>query len=383
MQYAGSMRALTGMEPLDPPDGGTFVAHHMVFNKFYVLEMLELMVRFTGVTNLPWPLLIMRQSRTYYRFSEYKTYATFMLRMHPEDFHYHPLKLFGQGGLRFREANEVVEDMMEKLSLSNGGLSYHQMTVYFADHWLKLCQESVEKKASKRGGGLPTAKALKKPAYVQLDHVYGLDGVDLNIVETITTISSDSTGLSPVLVLSSNSSSSSLSDNEKCGDAKIISTSSTKLRRQQQAHHSSKRSSKPGSPKFPSLSTRSIDCKSASYLEGDEEAMSDALLPVMLSASSIESGTIKSQTLISTVAGDEFVASVVSSKMNTRTSTYVNVSTTGSNVDGVHCIARTDSTDTSCSSVNVTVAAKLTAVRSSTAPSVTSGFKRSRWVIAK
>jgi len=47
VQYAGAMRALTKMEPLDPQGNGTFVAHHMIFNRRYVSEMLQLMQKTT------------------------------------------------------------------------------------------------------------------------------------------------------------------------------------------------------------------------------------------------------------------------------------------------------------------------------------------------
>jgi hypothetical protein len=119
-QYANCMRALTGFTPLEPVEGGTFVAHHMVFQTCYVNEMLGLMAERTGCTE-PWPLMIMAASRKFYRFSEYKTYSTFMLKMHPEEFHYHDLSMFGEGGLRFREANTIVEDMLNASKIKNGG----------------------------------------------------------------------------------------------------------------------------------------------------------------------------------------------------------------------------------------------------------------------
>lgn len=160
-EYSNCMQALTGFRPLDPPTGGTFVTHHMVFHKRYVTELLDLMLKVTE-SSQPWPLEIMSHSRKFYRFSEYKTYATFMMRFHPEHFFFHPLKMFGEGGLRFREANEVVEEMLSSVRFSNGGLSYTQVKDFFLSK-----QQSADGKCI--------------PAYVQLDHVYGLDGVDLNL----------------------------------------------------------------------------------------------------------------------------------------------------------------------------------------------------------
>ena len=119
-QYANCMRALIGFTPLEPAEGGTFVAHHMVFQAEYVIEMLELMAVTTKCSD-PWPLMIMAASRKFYRFSEYKTYATFMLKTHPEEFLYHALPLFGEGGLRFREANSIVDDILKASKIKNGG----------------------------------------------------------------------------------------------------------------------------------------------------------------------------------------------------------------------------------------------------------------------
>ena len=46
-QYALCMKALTGLDAINPSGGGTFVAHHMIFNKNYVREILDLMVEHT------------------------------------------------------------------------------------------------------------------------------------------------------------------------------------------------------------------------------------------------------------------------------------------------------------------------------------------------
>jgi hypothetical protein len=155
------MKALTGMVPLEPIEGGTFVAHHMVFHTEYVREMLDLMAEKTASSE-PWPILIMSYSRKFFRFSEYKTYATFMLRNHPNLFNYHELKLFGDGGLRFREANTVIDEMMKQFVITNGGLSYSDVNNFVKINWKNL-------------SGLSNQQCY--PAYVQLDHVYGLEGI--------------------------------------------------------------------------------------------------------------------------------------------------------------------------------------------------------------
>jgi len=154
------MKALTGMVPLEPIEGGTFVAHHMVFHTEYVKEMLDLMTEKTLLSD-PWPIIIMSHSRKFFRFSEYKTYATFMLRYHPDIFNYHELKMFGDGGLRFREANSIIDEMMKHYKITNGGLSYNDVNNFVRINWKSL-------------SGLTNQQCY--PAYIQLDHVYGLQG---------------------------------------------------------------------------------------------------------------------------------------------------------------------------------------------------------------
>jgi len=53
----------------------------MVFQKKYVKELMDLMNE-TTKSDLPMPKLIMSLSRKFYRFSEYKTYCSFMVRNH-------------------------------------------------------------------------------------------------------------------------------------------------------------------------------------------------------------------------------------------------------------------------------------------------------------
>ncbi len=183
-EYAACMMALTGFAPVHPQGGGTFVAHHMVFCRQYVQELLALMAATTGTCGeaTPWPLLIMAQSRQFYRFSEYKTYATFMLQRHPREFHYHTLDQFGEGGLRFREANAVVEEMLRACPLADGGLSYDQVRRFTDSHWQSLSGGSAALTTNSSSSSSERSVCCKAPpAYVQLDHVYGLQGVDLRL----------------------------------------------------------------------------------------------------------------------------------------------------------------------------------------------------------
>ena len=154
------MRAICGMNPIEPENGGTYVTHHMVFETQFVEELLNLMKETTG-SSKPWPKLLMSFSRKYYRFSEYKTYATFMVNKHANRFNHHPLPIFGDGGLRFREANCIVDEILRHHKVNFGGLSYPQVREFVMQNWRML---------SSPGNILP--------AYIQLDHVYGLYGFD-------------------------------------------------------------------------------------------------------------------------------------------------------------------------------------------------------------
>jgi len=160
-QYAACMKALTNMLPTEPNEGGTFVAHHMIFNKDYINEMLNLIIKNNYEShNIPWPKLIMSYSRKFYRFSEYKTYSTFMINNHAEEFHYHLFNEFGDGGLRFRDANEIIERILIDCPIINGGIPYNKFKQFFDNIWKTL----------------PGANHNIIPAYIQLDHVYGFDG---------------------------------------------------------------------------------------------------------------------------------------------------------------------------------------------------------------
>jgi hypothetical protein len=190
-QYALSMKYLTGFDPLEPSYSplspsitqGTFVAHHMVFNKQFTKELLSLIAENSDF-NRPWPLTIMSSSRKFYRFSEYKTYSSYMLRNHSSSFHYHDFSLFGDGGLRFRKAIPIIDDILSHYSFTNGGFSYQQIKHYVKNNWERLSTTSNN----------PNRVF---PAYIQLDHVYGLDPNNLNIFISCSSSQSGSTSIDP------------------------------------------------------------------------------------------------------------------------------------------------------------------------------------------
>ena len=88
-----------------------------------------------------------------------------MINNYPQEFHYHFFCDFGAGGLRFREANEIVKKILQKCPVINGGIPYEKIKLFFDENWKNL----------------PGAKENLYPAYIQLDHVYGLEGINLNM----------------------------------------------------------------------------------------------------------------------------------------------------------------------------------------------------------
>ena len=174
----------------------------MIFNKLCVSEMLSNIMTFTKST-LPWPLLIMSYSRIFYRFSEYKTYATFMIRNYPGRFEYHKLADFGECGIRYREAGPVLKDIIiTTCHYNDADYDYHgvvERKSYKNDN--NILKSAIE-------SGLSYVRVrdytLKKwnqtnqvPGYIQLDHVYSFDidhdDDDDSIVVDITIPSSTTT----------------------------------------------------------------------------------------------------------------------------------------------------------------------------------------------
>ena len=148
-EYQKCIEYLLGFPSFCPSKEGTFVSHHMVFNRIYVKEMLETILDRKKTREL-WPSYFISLSHTFYRFSEYMLYASFMVKNHPEEFFYHPYELYGKTGLRFRDQDtkEIIENLREKYgSENNGFLSYQNIVDFFNE---------------------------KKYSYVQLEHVYNL-----------------------------------------------------------------------------------------------------------------------------------------------------------------------------------------------------------------
>ena len=135
-EYAASLFSLLGLVEIVPVGGGTFVPHHFVFHHCVVSGLIERIESRGGGSC--WIESVMKLSREYYRFSEYKNMATFMSVFFPRLLCYHEFEHYGKQGLRIRDEGEAREfvggfsghgylGLMEYLKESGLEISYLQV----------------------------------------------------------------------------------------------------------------------------------------------------------------------------------------------------------------------------------------------------------------
>ncbi|CAE7493280.1 unnamed protein product [Symbiodinium sp. CCMP2592] len=140
--YDSSTRHILKMEPTQPRKGGTWIAHHMVFNKGVLRQMLDLIETnlvdtegAAGEPAEPWPLKILKIAESFERVSEYVLYGTFAsqgshLRAHPyEAYGARGLRLYGreEALAKGRECNEFLIDLLNAESKPLTGYSYQRV----------------------------------------------------------------------------------------------------------------------------------------------------------------------------------------------------------------------------------------------------------------
>jgi len=148
-EYRKCIDYLFDFPPFCPSKEGTFVSHHMVFNKNYLNEMLQYILDKKHIKD-SWPIYFISLSHKFYRFSEYMMYSSFMVKFHPKKFFYYPYELYGKTGIRFRDqdTNDIIKNFREKYASKNTGfLSYQEIVEFFNE---------------------------KNHSYVQFEHVYHL-----------------------------------------------------------------------------------------------------------------------------------------------------------------------------------------------------------------
>ena len=126
--YESSTKKILNMEPSNPPKGGTWIAHHMVFNQGVLSDLLELIK-----SNLegPWPLQLLKMAETFERMSEYVLYGTYASRISGV-LSAHPFQAYGAKGLRLygkeeaaRKGRDSSEFLMQSLNSEGAPYSGH------------------------------------------------------------------------------------------------------------------------------------------------------------------------------------------------------------------------------------------------------------------
>ena len=120
-QYKNSLLSLTNLSLCDPLIG-TFVPHHYIF---YHRVIKDLIKHIENNTQMNWIKSIISLSKTYFRFSEYRTLSSFMNKYYPELLNYHLFEKYGKWGKRIRdnssfllEINKFIDE--EKIDVSSG-----------------------------------------------------------------------------------------------------------------------------------------------------------------------------------------------------------------------------------------------------------------------
>lgn len=106
-QYKHSLVHLTKYQICDPEEG-TFVPHHFVF---YHDVLIDLINHIEFISNKTWIDTIIGLSHNFFRFSEYRTVASFMNKNYLHLLKYHEYKNFGKFGKRIRDSKSFLLEM--------------------------------------------------------------------------------------------------------------------------------------------------------------------------------------------------------------------------------------------------------------------------------
>lgn len=160
-EYASSVLRILGMRPISPPGQGTFVAHHMVFNRAAMDQLISHMDQMLPGKD-PWPAKLLATSKHQYRMSEYMLYSTWVLHLKEQGqtipFAWHDYAAYGQSGIRQREPEAFLEALAADHGKTPSGTGYS-----FQDIITFLNRSTL-------------GVAEKLPSHLQLEHVYGLRG---------------------------------------------------------------------------------------------------------------------------------------------------------------------------------------------------------------
>ena len=159
-QYNDSIFHLLKLPEIYPQESkGTFVPHHFVFYHKVIhsfinyIETIHYAFEKKKEERKIWIEIIVSLSKHYYRFSEYKSIATFMSFYFPELLHYHPFQEYGEKGIRIRDSQEAhcfLENLEKNLkkNVKSDSISYED----FCDFVTKKYKNEV-------------------PSYIQVEHL--------------------------------------------------------------------------------------------------------------------------------------------------------------------------------------------------------------------
>ena len=142
-EYYKSIKYLLGLDAAEP-DEGTFVPHHFIF---YHAILSSFFLEVEKKYKMVWFECIMRLSKLYYRFSEYKCIATYMKEVFPEYLHYHSFNKYGKRGIRYRDCEKILSELYRLCIINKYGLSYSEMKKFTNNYY------------------------LIEPSYLQLEHI--------------------------------------------------------------------------------------------------------------------------------------------------------------------------------------------------------------------
>jgi hypothetical protein len=146
-QYKYSLLELTDL-PLIDPEVGTFVPHHYVFYHNVLNDLLD---KIEYKMDMNWIKSIINNSKTFYRFSEYRMVSSFMYKYYPSLLNYHSFEKFGNFGKRIRENSKFLSEI-------NNFLNKEKINVIFGISYLDFTKFAKE-------------KYNNLPSYLQIEHI--------------------------------------------------------------------------------------------------------------------------------------------------------------------------------------------------------------------
>jgi len=137
IEYAKSLKILTGLDAIEPENEGTFVPHHFIFHHKIIDSFLHYIEKYNVYnTTDNWITLIMSLSKNYYRFSEYKSIATFMKKYFPDELLFYTFNNYGKNGIRYRDSDEIIGKIKVYFNINEtGNLCYKDFKKFVFENY--------------------------------------------------------------------------------------------------------------------------------------------------------------------------------------------------------------------------------------------------------